>query len=83
MNDPTVEVQLLLTHITKAIVDDSANVQVKAQIVGNETILHLIVAPHDVGKVIGSKGQMARCLQTLVGAMSMKHAHRFSLKIVQ
>ena len=47
------------------------------------TVLRLRVAPTDVGKVIGKQGRTARSVRTILGAVSMKHHHRYTLDILE
>jgi predicted RNA-binding protein YlqC (UPF0109 family) len=47
------------------------------------TALRLRVAPTDVGKVIGKQGRTARSMRTILGAVSMKHHHRYTLDILE
>lgn len=75
--------QLLITEVAKALVDDPTAVVVEARQEGDGTILRLQVAATDVGKVIGKQGRTARSLRTILGAVSMKHHHRYTLDIVE
>ena len=47
------------------------------------TVLKLRVAPQDVGKVIGKQGRTARSVRTILGAVSMKLRHRYTLDILE
>ena len=47
------------------------------------TVLRLRVAPGDVGKVIGKQGRTARSVRTILGAVSMKLHHRYTLDILE
>ena len=75
--------QLLITEIAKALVDDPNAVAVEARHEGDGTVLRLQVAPTDIGKVIGKQGRTARSLRTILGAVSMKHHHHYTLDIVE
>ena len=57
----------------------------KLKSVGREenTVLKLRVAPQDVGKVIGKQGRTARSVRTILGAVSMKLHHRYTLDILE
>jgi predicted RNA-binding protein YlqC (UPF0109 family) len=48
----------------------------------DETILELIVAPEDIGKVIGRNGRIAKSLRTLIAASSAKEGKNYSLEII-
>jgi uncharacterized protein len=75
--------QVLMTEIVRALVDDPAAVLVEAIPDNDVTVLRLRVAPSDIGKVIGKQGRTARSLRTILGAASMKYRHRFALDIVE
>ena len=46
-------------------------------------VVQLVVAPNDLGKVIGKQGRTARSIRTLLGAASMKFHKRYTLEIVE
>jgi uncharacterized protein len=75
--------QELVTEIAKALVDDPNAVIVEAVDREESTVLRLRVAPGDVGKVIGKQGRTARSMRTILGAVSMKHHHRYTLDILE
>ena len=75
--------QLLMTEIVRALVDEPTAVQVEAIPDNDVTVLRLRVASSDIGKVIGKQGRTARSLRTILGAASMKFRHRFALDIVE
>jgi predicted RNA-binding protein YlqC (UPF0109 family) len=78
-----VAVEDLVREIARALVDDPAAVEVQS--VGREenTVLKLRVAPGDTGKVIGKQGRTARSVRTILGAVSMKLHHRYTLDILE
>lgn len=78
-----VEVEELVREIARALVDEPDAVDVQS--VGREenTVLKLRVAPQDVGKVIGKQGRTARSMRTILGAVSMKVRHRYTLDILE
>jgi predicted RNA-binding protein YlqC (UPF0109 family) len=74
----------LMTEIARALVDAPEQVEVSASAVNDTaTVLRLRVAPTDVGKVIGKQGRTARSLRTILGAVSMKLQHRYTLEIIE
>lgn len=75
--------QELVAEIARALVDDPESVQVEAQQRDESTVLRLRVAPSDVGKVIGKQGRTARSMRTILGAVSMKQHHRYTLDILE
>jgi predicted RNA-binding protein YlqC (UPF0109 family) len=83
MQNTMVEVEELVREIARALVDEPSAVEVES--VGREetTVLKLRVAPQDVGKVIGKQGRTARSVRTILGAVSMKVHHRYTLDILE
>jgi predicted RNA-binding protein YlqC (UPF0109 family) len=77
------EMQLLMSEIARALVDDTDAVEVETINQSDATVLRLHVAASDIGKVIGKQGRTARSLRTILGAASMKLQRRFSLDIVE
>lgn len=75
--------QELVTEIARALVDAPEAVAVEAVERDESTVLRLRVAPSDVGKVIGKQGRTARSMRTILGAVSMKHHHRYTLDILE
>ncbi len=75
--------QLLISEIARALVDDTDAVEVETINQADATVLRLHVAASDIGKVIGKQGRTARSLRTILGAASMKLQRRFSLDIVE
>jgi len=73
----------LVTEIARALVDEPGAVVVDAVERDENTVLRLRVAPADVGKVIGKQGRTARSMRTILGAVSMKHHHRYTLDILE
>ena len=78
-----VAVEELVREIARALVDDPAAVEVQAVDRDDNTVLKLRVAPQDVGKVIGKQGRTARSVRTILGAVSMKLHHRYTLDIME
>ena len=78
-----VDVNELVREIARALVDESDAVDVQSVDREENTVLKLRVAPQDVGKVIGKQGRTARSVRTILGAISMKLHHRFTLDILE
>jgi predicted RNA-binding protein YlqC (UPF0109 family) len=74
------DVRALVEQIAKTLVDEPDQVAVN-QLEGD--VLELKVAPNDVGKVIGSKGRVARALRALIGAAGVRLQKRFTLEILE
>jgi predicted RNA-binding protein YlqC (UPF0109 family) len=77
------DMQELVTEIARALVDEPNAVSVEAVQRAENTVFRLRVAPTDVGKVIGKQGRTARSMRTILGAVSMKHHHRYTLDILE
>lgn len=77
------DMQELVTEIARALVDEPNAVSVEAVKRTENTVLRLRVAPSDVGKVIGKQGRTARSMRTILGAVSMKYHHRYTLDILE
>jgi len=76
-------VKELIEMIAKALVDDPDNVRV-SQIDGEQSsIIELIVAPDDIGKVIGKEGRTAQAIRVILGAVGMKLKKRFNFEIIE
>jgi predicted RNA-binding protein YlqC (UPF0109 family) len=73
----------LVREIAQALVDEPAAVEVQSVGHDDGTALKLRVAPQDVGKVIGKQGRTARSVRTILGAVSMKLHHRYTLDILE
>jgi predicted RNA-binding protein YlqC (UPF0109 family) len=73
----------LVREIARALVDEPDAVQVESESREENTVLRLKVAPGDVGKVIGKQGRTARSVRTILGAVSMKLHHRYTLDILE
>jgi hypothetical protein len=73
----------LVREIAQALVDEPSAVDVQTVSRDENTVLKLRVAPQDVGKVIGKQGRTARSVRTILGAVSMKLHHRYTLDILE
>ena len=82
MEAPTAVAELV-REIVRALVDEPAAVEVESVERGDNTLLELRVGPQDVGKVIGKQGRTARSVRTVLGAVSMKLHHRYTLDILE
>ena len=73
----------LLEYLAKSLVDNPEAVHVEAMETETTVVLELTVAKDDVGKVIGKQGRTARSVRTILGAVSMKLHHRYTLDILE
>ncbi|MGA3318655.1 MAG: KH domain-containing protein [Candidatus Korobacteraceae bacterium] len=79
----SVNMVALVEHLAKAVVEAPDEVTVEAFEEGGQTVLELIVAETDLGRVIGRQGRMARSLRTIVNAASLRTRKRYQLEIVE
>ena len=68
--------------MVKAIVDNPAAVSVEESEVNGELILELIVAPEDMGKVIGKHGRIAKALRMVMKAAAASVDRKVVVKII-
>lgn len=78
-----IAVDELVREIARALVDEPSSVEVSSVEREESTVLKLHVAQQDVGKVIGKQGRTARSMRTILGAVSMKLHHRYTLDILE
>jgi len=75
---------LVLTEVlAKAIVEAPEEVSVEAFEENGQTVLELVVAEEDVGRVIGRHGRTARSLRTILHSASLRTRKRYQLEIVE
>ena len=72
-----------IEFIARALVDHPDNVEVSEVEGEKTTVYELRVAPEDLGKVIGRKGQTAKAIRTLIAAVSAKKGKRALLEILE
>jgi len=71
----------LLEELARRLVDDPGQVKVVREEREDVVVLHLHVAPDDVGKVIGRGGRIARALRQVVRAAAGRERKRVLLEI--
>jgi predicted RNA-binding protein YlqC (UPF0109 family) len=74
-------VEDLLEELARRLVDDPGQVKVVREEREDVVVLHLHVAPDDVGKVIGRQGRIARALRQVVRASAGRERKRVLLEI--
>lgn len=80
-DDPIDQMSDLMEDIGRLLSDKPDDVFVESEDVDDETVLHLVVPPDDIGRVLGRQGRTARSLRTILAAASAKTDHRFKLDI--
>ena len=83
MSEQSGDPQILLEHVTKALVDAPDQGTVSQIEEEGEIVLELTVAERDLGKVIGKSGRTARALRTLLSAAGIKAQKRYALEILE
>lgn len=83
MSQDTGAVVEMLEAIAKSLVDMPDDVSVEAVDGSQSCVLELSVHPSDLGKIIGKRGRTAKSIRTLLGAVSMKYNHRYTLEILE
>ena len=81
-NDAPNMVQLV-EILAKALVQVPEEVSVEPFEENGQTVLELVVAESDLGRVIGRQGRTARSLRTIVHSASLRTRKRYQLEIVE
>ncbi len=71
----------LLITIAQGLVNNPAAVTVEEEQSGNQTVLHLHVAPDDMGKVIGKQGKIAKAIRTVMRSAAGRVNQSVSVEI--
>jgi predicted RNA-binding protein YlqC (UPF0109 family) len=71
----------LVEFLARRLVDDPDAVRVEREEREDALVLHLHVAPDDVGKVIGRQGRIVRALRAVVRAGGVRENRRVVLEI--
>lgn len=77
------DVQGLIEHIARALVDSPNDVDVKAVQGEKTTVYELRVAETDLGKVIGKHGRTVRAIRTLISASTMDTDQKAVLEVLE
>ncbi|WP_024653353.1 KH domain-containing protein [Borrelia persica] len=72
----------LIEFLVKSLVDKKDEVRLNIVEGEKSTILELRVSAHDVGKIIGKKGRIARSIRTLLSACAARTDRRVQLEIL-
>jgi uncharacterized protein len=73
----------LVEIMAKAVVQAPEEVSVEPFEENGQTVLELVVAESDLGRVIGRQGRTARSLRTIVHSASLRTRKRYQLEIVE
>lgn len=83
MSDGKPNMVALMEHLAKALVNAPEEVTVEPFEENGQTVLELIVAEDDLGRVIGRNGRTARSLRTILHSASLRTHKRYQLEIVE
>jgi predicted RNA-binding protein YlqC (UPF0109 family) len=83
MSDGKPDLVALMEHLAKAIVETPEEVSVEPFEENGQTVLELVVAEADLGRVIGRNGRTARSLRTILHSASLRTRKRYQLEIVE
>lgn len=83
MSDSKPDMVALMEIAAKAIVEAPDEVTVEPFEEDGQTVLELIVAEEDLGRVIGRNGRTARSLRTILHSASLRTRKRYQLEIVE
>jgi predicted RNA-binding protein YlqC (UPF0109 family) len=83
MSDGKPDMVALMEIAAKAIVEAPDEVTVEPFEEDGQTVLELIVAEEDLGRVIGRNGRTARSLRTILHSASIRTRKRYQLEIVE
>jgi predicted RNA-binding protein YlqC (UPF0109 family) len=72
----------LVAHLAKALVDRPDEVEVREAHGDRHPRIELLVAPDDIGKVIGKDGRTAQCIRALLLAAASRTNTRVHLEIL-
>ena len=72
-----------IEHIVKALVDNPDRVDINEIEGTRTTVYELRVGDGDLGKVIGTQGQTAKAIRTILSAASARQGKRAVLEILE
>ena len=83
MSDSKPDMVALMEIVAKAVVGAPDEVTVEPFEENGQTVLELIVAEEDLGRIIGRHGRTARSLRTILHSASLRTRKRYQLEIVE
>jgi predicted RNA-binding protein YlqC (UPF0109 family) len=72
-----------IAYLVKNMVNLPEQVDVRSMEGQSGLLIEIRVAPEDVGKVVGRKGNIIRSLRTLAGTIGARMGRRIHLEIIQ
>jgi predicted RNA-binding protein YlqC (UPF0109 family) len=74
-------VKELVEYISKSLVDDPSAVRVEEHETASRVIIRLVVAPRDMGRVIGKGGRVANAMRALLKVPASRRGKPYVLEI--
>jgi predicted RNA-binding protein YlqC (UPF0109 family) len=74
-------VKELVEYLARGLVDEPDAVTVEEYEDNGRIIYHLMVAPDDMGKVIGKQGRIANSMRSLLKVAAVRRGERVALEI--
>lgn len=75
------DVEKLLRYVADSLVESPAQVRIEKEVQGEEDVYTLLLAPDDLGRLIGRHGKTAEALRTLLAAVGRREDRKVSLRI--
>ncbi len=72
-----------IAYLVKNIVNQPESVDIRSLLGQNGLLIEIRVAPEDIGKVVGRKGNVIRSLRTLAMTIGARLGRRVHLEIIQ
>ena len=72
-----------VAYLVKNMVNDPEKVDIRSMLGQGGLLIEIRVAPEDVGKVVGRKGNVIRSLRTLASSIGARLGRRVHLEIIQ
>ena len=72
-----------IAYLVKNIVNEPDAVDIRSLLGQNGLLIEIRVAPEDIGKVVGRKGNVIRSLRTLAMTIGARLGRRVHLEIIQ
>jgi len=73
----------LIEYIAKTLVDHPDEVQVRESGGGDRVKLELVVAPGDMGRIIGKGGKVANAIRTVLRVAAEREGKQATLDVVE
>jgi predicted RNA-binding protein YlqC (UPF0109 family) len=83
LNEPMGVMEEFVAYLVKNMVNDPEKVDIRSMLGQGGLLIEIRVAPEDVGKVVGRKGNVIRSLRTLASSIGARLGSRVHLEIIQ